>query len=293
MTKTIKPPLTLEEQVELLISRGLIINDTNFAIKILSRINYYRLSAYSLSLRDNDVFNKGTTFEQIYQLYEFDAKLRHLMLDIIESLEIKFRTEIAYYLAMEHGAMSYLDKNIFHNPQYHHRFSEDFNREKELQANSAFVAHHNRAYDGKMPIWVAIELFSFGMLSKFYNNFKQTDKNKFVCSYLNKPRYFQNYLSSWLKSLVEIRNICAHYGRIYNRALNSSPKVPREFTMPKQSYKKLFPVILITVLSIDNYKMSTSFIINIKTLIEQYDVVDINLLGFPANWENILMEARK
>lgn len=176
MVKDLKPPLTLEQQVDLLESRGLIISNVDFAVEVLSRINYYRLSAYSLSLRENDKFNRGATFEQVYQLYEFDAKLRHIIFEVTETIEIQFRTQVAYYLAMEYGAMSFLDNGLFYNKEYHQRFCEDFNREKDLQANSAFVAHHNQFYDGKMPVWVAVEIFSFGMLSKFYNNFKQSDK---------------------------------------------------------------------------------------------------------------------
>lgn len=99
-------------------------------------------------------------------------------------------------------------------------------------------------------------------------------------------------MGSWLKCLVEIRNICAHYGRIYNRKLNSSPGIPREYNISEQSEKKLFPVLLIIILLLNNYKRSTNFITKIKSLIDEYEVVDIHLLGFPPDWEKVLREAR-
>lgn len=292
MGKKLKPALTVDEQITLLKSRGLIINDINYAIKILSRVNYYRLSAYSLSLRKNDVFYSEVTFEHVYQLYEFDAKLRHILSEKIELLEIKFRTQIAYFLSMEHGPMSYLKSSLFLNKKHHHNFCKEFEREKNLQSKSAFVDHHNRVYNGQLPIWVAIELFSFGMLSKFYSNFKPVDKAAFTSSYLKWPEYLNTFLISWLKCLVEVRNISAHYGRLYGRALTNTPRLPRELALTELSYKKIFPVLLVIIVALDDHSKATSFITNIKTLIEQYPVAQLNLLGIPPEWETILYKAR-
>jgi abortive infection bacteriophage resistance protein len=151
-----KPALSLAAQVELLKSRGLIVNDTTKAIKILSAVNYYRLSAYSLGLRKDDIFFEGTTFEQIYQLYEFDTKLRHVLVSAIEIIEIKFRTKIAYYLAMEHDPMSYLDTSLFKDKIRHETFVAEFEREKERQKGTAFVKHYIDLYNGEMPMVISL-----------------------------------------------------------------------------------------------------------------------------------------
>lgn len=76
----VKPFKSLEEQVEILKSRGLIIEDTQFAISTLKYINYYRLSAYSLTLRSNDKFTECATFENVMQLYNFDGDLRNCLM---------------------------------------------------------------------------------------------------------------------------------------------------------------------------------------------------------------------
>ena len=204
-----KPALSLAAQVELLKSRGLIVNNTTKAIKILSAVNYYRLSAYSLGLRKDDIFFEGTTFEQIYQLYEFDTKLRHVLVSAIEIIEIKFRTKIAYYLAMEHDPMSYLDTSLFKDKIRHETFVAEFEREKERQKGTAFVKHYIDLYNGEMPIWVAVEICSFGMISRLFSNLKTKYQKRFVRDYLSQPQGFNNYLISWLRCLVDVRNICA------------------------------------------------------------------------------------
>lgn len=172
-----KPPLTFEQQVDLLKSRGLIIKDTTFAKKILTNLSYYRLSGYTLSFRTNDIFHTGATFEIVYQIYEFDQKLRYLLLDMIEVVEIAFRTHIAYYHAHNYGSLGYQESLYFEDTNYHNEFMNEFkeqiNRNKDREL---FIKHHFEKYNGNFPIWVAVELFSFGTLSKFFKNMKSKDR---------------------------------------------------------------------------------------------------------------------
>ena len=99
----VKPPTTYAEQVEILRGRGLIIPDTDEAVKILKQVNYYRLSAYMLSLKKKDRFIAGATIGNVYNLYEFDRKLRNLLMSALETIEIAFRTHISYTLAHDMG----------------------------------------------------------------------------------------------------------------------------------------------------------------------------------------------
>lgn len=290
--KPLKPALSFEAQLELLGSRGLIISDTNQAIRILSNVNYYRLSAYSLGLRKDDVFFEGVTFEQIYQLYNFDNKLRHLLMSAIELIEIKFRTKIAYYLAMEHGPMSYLDANLFKNSTRHETFVTEFEREKGRQKETAFVKHHIQSYNGQMPIWVAVEICSFGMTSKLFSNLKVKYQKSFVQNYLGQPKGFNDYLLSWLRCLVDARNICAHYGRIYNRILSSTPKIPSRVSDIDLELRRIFPLLIVIILLLEDFDASTSFITNIAALVEAHPAVDLSFIGFTDDWKTILNESR-
>lgn len=99
----IKPPTTFEQQIEIFRSRNLIIEDEKEAIEFLKRVNYYRLTGYTLTLKKNDRFFDGVTFNDIRHLYEFDKKLRNLLLEVLEDIEISFRTHIAYHHAHNYG----------------------------------------------------------------------------------------------------------------------------------------------------------------------------------------------
>lgn len=108
----LKPPATFEEQIQILKNRSLIIKDDDYAIRTLQRINYYRLSAYGLSLKNNDKYHEGVTFEHIHELYEFDHRFRYLIMEMIEQVEIAFRTHIAQK-SMELGRIISLQCYIF------------------------------------------------------------------------------------------------------------------------------------------------------------------------------------
>jgi abortive infection bacteriophage resistance protein len=97
--------------------------------------------------------------------------------------------------------------------------------DKEIKrSQEIFVKHHIKKYEGILPVWVAVEVLSFGALSKLFSNMKIVDQNQIA---MNNYRVPAVYLISWLKCLSYIRNICAHYGRLYNRPLTSKPRLDR------------------------------------------------------------------
>lgn len=118
-----KPPLTYEKQVALLKSRGLRIDDEQRAERHLANINYYRLSAYMLPYKQkedgvvSDNFIAGTTWDNVYDLYVFDRKLRLLVFDAIERLEIAIRSQIIYQLSHKYGSHWQDNPSIFKTPE--------------------------------------------------------------------------------------------------------------------------------------------------------------------------------
>ncbi|QDR80247.1 Abi family protein [Sporomusa termitida] len=281
----LKPPCTFKEQIEILKSRNLIIIDENYAEMILSRVNYYRLSAYGLGLHENNQYKENITFEIIYRLYEFDVRFRYLFLEVIEIIEVMFRTKIAYQMANKYGSECYLNDSLFQVKKYHDKFIEEFALEKYHQRNAAFVKHHEDKYGGKMPIWVAVELFSFGMLSRFYGNMKVDDQWKVAEHFKTSPVFIR----SWLKCLVEVRNICAHYGRIYNRILSSEPRLYNEHKYIKKD--RAFAVIIVIKRLLNDDSFRKSFVLNLNTLIEEFeDTIDLSYIGFPTEWGKMLGE---
>ncbi|WP_144940708.1 Abi family protein [Paenibacillus sp. 32O-W] len=283
---SIKRPTTFEEQVEILKSRGLVISDVDSAIRTLQRINYYRLSAYTLSLKKNDQFLPDITFEHVVALYEFDRRFRYLIMEMVEQVEIAFRTHISYHIAHTYGPLGHLNPQHFDN---HDAFLAEL--EKELKrSQELFIKHHYEKYEGKIPVWVAIEVLSFGALSKLFSNMKNDDKNQIAKRNYRAPAI---YLESWLKCMSYIRNICAHYGRLYNRPLTSKPRLDRKSKQLGIDQGKIFAHLYVLKDLIPDRDKWLNFIIRLEALLSEYsEVVELDRIGFPEDWEAVLMMGR-
>lgn len=217
----IKEPTTFSEQVELLKKKNLEVEDSEFAEETLKRINYYRLSAYMLTLKKDNEFIEGTTFNQLVAIYEVDCKLRHLLMGALENIEIAFRTHMTYLIAHKYGTLGFENKENFLDETRHAEFFTELNKAFAIRrTGELFIEHHYRKYSGKFPVWVAMEVTSFGTLSKLYKNLKEEDKKEIAKTYYNLP---YTYVESWLRTLSNVRNVCAHFGRIYNKNLTFRP----------------------------------------------------------------------
>ncbi len=113
----LKVAKSYQQQVQGLIDdHNLTIADNAAAEALLSSVNYYRLSAYGIGLKkasNPEHYLDGLTLDHIYRLYEFDSKLRNLIIPIIEWIEVEFRTRLAYHLALTYGAEGYRDSSNF------------------------------------------------------------------------------------------------------------------------------------------------------------------------------------
>lgn len=282
----LKDPKSFGEQIEILKGRGLIIDDEEYAKFILSNVNYYRFTAYLLTYKNEDnSYIKGTKFETISSIYMFDREFRNLLTGILGNIEISFRTYIAYTLAMKYGTCGYLERNNFMNSNFHNGFLLNLEKEKTNNSNKLFIKHHEEKYEGKLPIWVATEIMSFGMLSKLYSNMIPEDKT-----------YIKNNLckinpvlvDTWLQSLTHIRNQCAHYGRLYN-TLFPIIKIKKEDKIYSLNNKKIFTYIIAMNYLIADRKAWNKFFINLQQLVNEYaKYIDLDLIGFPKNWIEIL-----
>jgi abortive infection bacteriophage resistance protein len=283
----LKSPATLEEQIQILKKRGLVIDNEDVAFQTLQRINYYRLSAYGLSLKNNDRFRTGVTFTQIHALYEFDHRFRYLIMDLTEQVEIAFRTHISYRIAHTYGALGHLESAHFENENYHEAFLVELNKEVR-RSQEIFIKHHFHKYEANIPIWVAIEVLSFGTLSKLFSNMKNEDKNYIARSNYRAPAI---YLESWLKCLSYVRNICAHYGRLYNRPLTSKPRLDHLSKKLGIQQDRIFAHLYVLKQLIPERKKWSDFVTRLEALLSEYnDVIELERIGFPEDWEAILIK---
>lgn len=218
-----KQALSFPDQLALLQQRGLHVADPARAQHWLQRVSYYRLSAYFLPFKDAEAFRPGTEFDDIAGLYIFDRKLRLLVLDAIERVEIALRTAITYEIGHVYGPFGYTDPGNLDPGFDHARLMTDLAVE-ERRAQETFAQHFRAKYTSEthLPVWMATELLSFGSISLLYRGLSPAIKRRIATEYGISDRH----LGSWLHALSYVRNVCAHHKRLWNRQLGVRPQLP-------------------------------------------------------------------
>lgn len=280
-----QPPMSIEEQIENLKSIGLIINDEEYAKIILNKISYFRLiKAYSLNLKSqNGLYQSNSSFEEIVDLYLFNTKFRQILFPEIEKIEVTMRCRVGNYFAEKYGVLGYLNQNNFSNEKYHEFFLRDIEEEINRNFKAPFVRNFKNNYEGgNLPIYALIEVFSFGTLSKFYKNMLNSDKKDIAKLF----GVGYTYLESWLESISYVRNICAHYGRLYNAKLSKTPILYKEYA--GISNNRIFGVLLCMKHLLYQDKYWNTFVEQLGALFETYENVEIKTMGFPENWKVLL-----
>ncbi|MFA7061276.1 MAG: Abi family protein, partial [Pedobacter sp.] len=221
-----KPPLSYQEQIDLLLSRGMTINNHGRARRFLTHLNYYRLAAYWLPFEQDHAshtFKPGTTFDMVVEHYIFDRELRLLIMDPIERLEVSLRAQWAYHLAHTYGPHSHLDESIF-KPNCHHNYNVTVLQESVRKSSETFIRHFRNTYDEKLPpVWAVCEIMTFGQLSRWYANLKRGNDRNAIASIYDMD---ETNLVSFIHNLSVVRNICAHHSSLWNREFSIAWKIP-------------------------------------------------------------------
>lgn len=290
--KYTKPSLTFEEQADLLIKRGLVVSDRKTLLIHLNNVNYYRLSAYWYTFRQaDDTLKPGTTFEMIWRRYTFDRQLRLLVMDAIERVEIAFRTQLTNIFTLKYGAFGHLnDSNL---PRIDNsRWTELIQkiRDEAEHSKERFVDHYQSKYIGEtdLPLWMAVELMTFGMLFTFFRGTESEIKHKVAAVY----GISAEVLDSWLHCLNQVRNICAHHGRLWNRSLGIKPAIPRRNKHPEWhapvevSGEKIFAVLTFLRYLISYVAPLSRWPNRVESLLKDYSDIPLKSMGFPENWKD-------
>jgi len=284
--------LSFEEQAEKLAQRGCIIDDVDFCIEVLRRTSYYRLTAYFLPFKEKESgkYRAETTFETVYRIYEFDKRIRAILLSALEDIEIFVKTQVAHYHAQKYGGLGYLEAATFGHYHRHDSFVEKLNAEINRNKTLPFVAHHIEKYNRRLPLWAAVELFSFGAISLFYSDLHRIDQRKLAKLMYPDTPYNYEVLRSWLRCCTELRNACAHYGRLYYQIFPTIPKTPKgqQFILGRRLFDMVY---VVRSLYMDDGNWNNSIFPQITALIEQYQShINLSHIGFPPDWEEKLMK---
>ena len=295
--KYTKQTIPISDQIIKLKSRGLLINDISIAEAYLKDVGYYRLSGYwwpMLADRSTRIFKPNSTFENIIAIYNFDRELRLLIFDIIEKIEIAFRTKLIYHASLELSPWWFEDSNHFKNAIAHNDTLISIDRELQ-QTKENFIKQHYLKYNTdtrRPPSWKTMEIASFGSISKLYGNLKNTIKAKnIIANEFGTANH--SYLPSWLQSISQIRNIIAHHGRLWNKNLPGRPKLlhkppnPWIADVPPAGEHFMLYVHLCCMKYLLNTIINNSNMTDrIIDLLNQYKNIDIKALGIKPNWQN-------
>jgi len=316
----IKPHLEYSKLVERLLGRGMVIPDKPKAIRKLSQIGYYRLSGFwypcrspkfdddgkflkdsqtGLPVRD-DKFQANVNFNDIVDLYLFDKKLRQLMLDGIERIEIYMRSILAHEIG-KIDPLAY-EKEDFINPKvtrtkkkngqvvnYWYDWISKLCHLVSISKEDSIVWHKNRGLP--IPFWVVVECWDYGLMSKYYENLNGRCQQKII-----KRLGFNNSstLVNWLTEINILRNKCAHHARIWNREASNPISIKgfksdpyfQNINLSLEARRRIYGHITILWYLVKKIGPSSTWINKIADLVDtkpQIDCCPFTSMGFPDN----------
>lgn len=286
---------TEADLVTLLKTRGLIISDEAKAIHYLESIGYYRLSAYMHPFlkepKEAHRYKEGTTFGQILSLYRFDKKLRMLLLNEIEKVEIAIRRAIINIPVQITGDIYWLTNHVhFANQKTFQETLVTIDREY-TKSTEEFVKHFRRSYcDPYPPVWILGELMTMGNVNMVYRNLKKDKIRKRISQYFGLQPIA---LESWITALTLLRNACCHHSRVWNKVSNIIPVIPKRISNPwissQVNPQRVYFLICIIKYFLDIISPNNDMLAKIRNLFTLFPEIDKNALGFTGKWENELL----
>ena len=296
-----KPALSYQQQLDQLERRGLVVNNRPDALRQLASISYYRLSGYWYPFRQRNAagaissqFIPDTQFEQVVELYEFDRKLRSLVLDALERVEIVIRTQITYHVGHQYGAFGHADAANFHSGFDHAHWLAKL-EEETRRSSDEFIRHYKTRYTGfpRIPVWMLTEVMSFGALSFFYKGLRNDHKagvadKKAVADYFG---LHHKRLGDWLHTLTYVRNVCAHHSRLWNRELAIRPdkaKQPEWLPPATPRNDRIFYILLMLRYLLRCTGNGHDWAAEVAALLEPIEQVSwyCVAMGIPENWKD-------
>jgi abortive infection bacteriophage resistance protein len=290
-----KPALTCAEQIEHLRANGMQVDDEPKATYWLRHVSYYRLSAYWLYFehpkeQPGPRFRPGTTFERVTALYDFDRALRRLIMRGTEHVEVALRGSWAYELGQLGDGHSYLDAGLYADRREFHGNLSKLAGEVGW-SRETYIKHYRETYDvpAMPPVWMVAEMMSFGQLSRWYSNLGDRALRNRIARMLGLP---EKVLVPLVRHVTDIRNICAHHGRLWNRRFLIPPRLAQKPGRLKdtldqaatQAPAKLYNGVCLIAHVVGTVAPNSTWPIDFAAHIDSHPEGDLAAMGFPDNW---------
>lgn len=300
---------TIEEQVEILKAKGLIVEDEEYAKEILLRENYFFINGYRMLLMNSYTdksFVVGATFRELHHIFIFDRNIRNILFKNLLIIENQLKSIISYQLSKKYGYRDkdYLSPKIFTNDKSKSRRVKDVidKMKRQIRVNGAHhmaTMHYINNY-GYIPLWVLVKVLSFGIVCELYLILKNEDQIE-IADILG---INTKYLESFLPILANYRNLCAHEDIVYEHRTEKSivdteyheklniPKMDDEYIYGK---KDIFSVLIVMkyILRKEDFRMLMKEVeYEIEKLDGALDSIPIekvlDRMGFPKNYIDLI-----
>lgn len=298
----------LDEQIDILKHRGMIIRDEKYAKNVLLRENYFFLNGYRhlfMKNRDSNDYLENTTFEELYSLFLFDRSIRNVFFKYLLVIENNLKSITSYQLSKKYGyrERDYLKpKNFTQNPDKQRQLNDLLKKMKrQIRVNGSqhtATLHYVSNY-GYIPLWILVKVLSFGIVSEMYSVLKAEDQRDIAAVYGVEVEDFMTYLPI----LANYRNLCAHEDILFENKTQKEiddtiyhnllkiPKNDGEYIYGKRD---LFALVIIMkqLLQTEDFKNMTIELENIiQTLNYNLNTISIQKvfrrMGFPENWQEL------
>ncbi|MBO7127682.1 Abi family protein [bacterium] len=286
-------PATIEQQAELLLSRGLCGISKQDLISRLKTVSCYRLSNYFYPYMDDSrtFFLENSNWDLIWNDYCMDSRLRSILFVGLSHIEIAFRTQLEVVMAQKYNPQWYADEKNFFNKN---RFLRDVAELKENWKRSD--EDFKKSYDAECgaadlpPSWMMFETSTFGNLSKIFENIDSSVPEKAaVAQFFGFSKAAVHILVSWMRNLTNVRNICAHHSRLFSRKSVVKPKFPKDIrgnwvsSWPDSG--KIYASVCIVKKLLDACGIDCGFMSELKAIATAASCFDMTIMGFPENWK--------
>ena len=285
-----KPYKSAKDLVQLLQTRGLIINNLNRAENYIRHIGYYRLSAYMYphleKPKEKHVYKNNKTFQNVLDLYKFDKKLRLLIFNEIEKIEIAVRSAIVNHACEIFNDTYWItDSKYFMSPS---KFQKTLSLiDKELEhSKEDFILHFKAKYSNQYPpAWMLAEILPLGTFMNVYYNLRDISVQKKISKEFGlqvKP------FESWMSIITLTRNACCHHSRVWNKQNTMVAMEPNHITKPwiklPTDRLRIYFNLCIIKWFLGDISPNNTLKDKICNLLAEYPCIDITAMGFPIDW---------
>jgi abortive infection bacteriophage resistance protein len=284
---------SIQEQIAIMRNRGLIVANEDYAKQYLEFIGYFRLAGYALPFQLNynadgaHVFLPNTHFEDIVDLYVFDRKLRLLVIDALERIEVAIRATISQSMSEKNGPHWYLSEEVF-IPTFSYaafldRLKKDIVHDQSRRpARQTFIQHYYDKYSEPAlpPSWMIFEVLSVGTVSKIFKNISREYQKPISRIY----DLDATILASWLHALSYLRNLAAHHQRLWNRKFTIKPAIAKKMAIDFSQQDRFYAQAVMIQVLLKKISPEIVWGTRLVNLFNEYPYIEIKRMGFPENW---------